>query len=209
VVSLSILVCGYSLNLTWFQKCILSFSGATVAGFVNQSVDSFLIRLLTNAPITSFDFVEGSWLFKLLRYAIFFVLIGGTILTMLRSRQVQSTTIESLEFSSFLCLTLLISPISWVHYYLFLLLPIALYIGGQLNIPNRWPWHAAMVLSIVLLIGPNIINTPHHHVMATFTRHILVSHYFWGGILLLGILLATILKTGQESKIQESIILRI
>jgi hypothetical protein len=194
IVSLSILVCGFNLNLVWFQKCILTFSGNAVAGDTVQSIDSFLIRLLTNAPINSYDYVEGDWLFKLLRYALLLILIGGTILTILRSRQAQSTETESLEFSSFLCLTLLISPISWTHYYLLLLLPIALYMGGQLGISNRWQWSAAMVLSIVLLSTPNIRDIPQDPVMAALTRHILVSHYFWGGLLLLGILLTTLLK---------------
>ncbi len=205
IVSLSILVCGFNLNLVWFQKCILTFSGKVVAGDTVQSVDSFLIRLLTNAPISSYDYVEGDWVFKLLRYAVFLVLIGGTMLTMLRSRSVQSTETESLEFSSFLCLTLLISPISWTHYYLLLVLPIALYMGGQLGISNRWQWSAAMVLSIVLLITPNIRNIPHHPVMAALTRHILVSHYFWGGILLLGVLLATLIKQQKLSSGSSSI----
>lgn len=192
IVSLSILVCGLSLNITWFQKCILTFSGKAVAGNAVQSVDSFLIRLLTNAPIDSYDYVEVDWVFKLLRYTLLAILIGGTILTILRSRQVKSPEIESLEFSSFLCLTLLISPISWTHYYLLLLLPIALYLGGQLGISNRWQWNAAMLSIIVLVIAPNIRNIPQNPVIAALTRHVLVSHYFWGGILLLVVLLATL-----------------
>lgn len=181
-----------SLNITWFQKCILTFSGKAVAGNAVQSVDSFLIRLLTNAPIDSYDYVEVDWVFKLLRYTLLAILIGGTILTILRSRQVKSPEIESLEFSSFLCLTLLISPISWTHYYLLLLLPIALYLGGQLGISNRWQWNAAMLSIIVLVIAPNIRNIPQNPVIAALTRHVLISHYFWGGILLLVVLLATL-----------------
>ena len=203
-VSLSMLVFGFSLNLAWFQKCILTFSGKAVAGDTVQSVDSFLIRLLTDTPISSFDYVVGEGLFKPLRYAFFLVLIGGTIFTMWRSRRSQSATTESLEFSSFLCLTLLISPISWTHYYLLLLLPIALCMGGQLGISNRWQWSTAMILSIVLVITPNIRSTPNNPLMAAVTRHILVSHYFWGGILLLGILLVTSLTQPRFNAVSHS-----
>ncbi|MFN6581424.1 MAG: glycosyltransferase family 87 protein [Aulosira sp. ZfuVER01] len=204
VVSLSILVCGLDLNVTWFQKCILSFTGQAVAGDTVQSVDAFLIRLLTNAPIDSYDYVDGGLLFKLLRYGIFSLLMGGTLLACWRSRHITSTQVENLEFSSFLCLTLLISPISWTHYYLFLLLPIALYLGGQLSIPSGWRWSALMTLSILLVIAPNVRNIPTAHpVIVALTRHILVSHYFWGGVLLLGVLLTSLFRYREIAKTRE------
>ncbi|MGF1962917.1 MAG: glycosyltransferase family 87 protein [Aulosira sp. DedVER01a] len=204
IVGLSILVCGLSLNLVWFKECILAFSGQVFAAYNVQSVDAFLIRLLTDTPIDAAQYVEGNWLFKLLRYGIFSLLIGGTLLACWRSRHITSTQVENLEFSSFLCLALLISPISWTHYYLFLLLPIALYLGGQLSIPSGWRWSALMTLSILLVIAPNVRNIPTAHpVIVALTRHILVSHYFWGGVLLLGVLLTSLL--GQTRMKQSAV----
>ena len=194
---LSVIVCGLNLNLTWFKECILAFSGKVVTAYNVQSVDSFVIRLVTNAPIDTWEYTEGSWLFKLLRYSLFLILIGGTLLVMMRARQVESVAVENLEFSSFFSLALLVSPISWTHYYLVLLLPIALYLGGQLGIPTRWTWTAAMALSILLLSAPNVRNVPFSNpVLAAFTRHFLVSHFFWGGVLFLSILLATRWRLG-------------
>ena len=203
IVGSSILICGWNLNLTWFQKCILTFSGKAVAGDTVQSVDSFLIRLLTDSPIDSYEYIEGNALFKLIRYGILLILIGGTIFMILRSRRIVANELENLEFSSFICLTLLISPISWTHYYLLLLLPIALYMGGQLSIPNKLPWNLVMIASIILVITPNIRNSPlNHPVILAFTRHFLVSHYFWGAILLLGILWTTM--NGQRRSLLDS-----
>ncbi len=197
-VGLSVLVCGLNLNVTWFKECILAFAGKVVAAYNVQSVDSFVIRLVTNAPIDTWDYTEGSWLFKLLRYSLFLILIGGTIFTLLRSRQIQSPEVENLEFSSFLCLALLVSPVSWTHYYLVLLLPIALYLGGQLGIPNRWYWVTPMMVSILLLTLPNVRSvTSANPLLAALTRHLLVSHFFWGGVLLLGILLSARLRLGS------------
>jgi hypothetical protein len=121
----------------------------------------------------------------------------------LRSRRIASNELEGLEFSSFICLTLLISPISWTHYYLLLLLPIALYMGGQLSIPNKLSCNLAMIASIILVVTPNVRNSPlNHPVMLAFTRHFLVSHYFLGAILLLGILLTTM--NGQKRSLFDS-----
>ena len=190
-VGLSVLVCGINLNLIWFRECILAFVGKVLAAYNVQSVDSFVIRLLSDAPIDTWDYTEGSWLFKLLRYSFFLILIGGTSFVILRSPANSSAEAENLEFSSFLCLTLLVSPISWTHYYLVLLLPIALYLGGQLGIPNRWYWFIPMAFSILLVTLPNVRSiTSENSVIAALTRHFLVSHFFWGGVLLLGILLS-------------------
>ena len=191
IASLSILICGFPLHLDWFRECILNFSGKVVSAYNVQSADSFIIRLLTNAPIDNWDYTEGDWRFKLLRYTLFLILIGGTVFTTLCSQKIKSTKAESLEFSSFLCLALLISPVSWTHYYLVLLLPIALYLGGKLGIPNQWQWNTAMWLSILLITTPNVRDVPFTNpILAAFTRHFLVSHFFWGGTLFLGILLA-------------------
>jgi Glycosyltransferase family 87 len=191
----SILVCGLPLNITWFESCILSFSGKAVAGDTLQSVDSFLIRLLSQASIDSFDPIEVDWRFKLLRYSLFAFLMGGTVLTVLRSRRGELAAIQNLEFSSFLTLALVVSPISWTHYYLLLLLPIALYLGGCLAIPKQWPWTLAMGLSIALVIAPNVRTSPLDHPLVNiFTRHFLVSHYFWGGVLMLGVFVLALLQ---------------
>jgi hypothetical protein len=187
VVASSILVCGFSANATWFQECILSFADKTFAGDTLQSVDSFLIRLLTDASIDSFEPVTVDWRFKLIRYAWLLMLVGGTFWVVFRSRKIESTTVNSLEFCTFLTLALVISPISWTHYYLFLLLPIALYLSGGLALTKRWNW--LMGVSIVLMIAPNVRSSPlNHPLVEALTRHFLVSHYFWGGILMLGLL---------------------
>ena len=202
IVGLSILVCGFSLNWVWFEKNILSFSDGAVIAYNNQSVDSFLLRFLTNAPIDSWELVQGNWQFKLLRYGLFLLLIGGTMAVILCSKKIESSQAENLEFSSILCLGLLISPISWTHYYILLLLPIALYLGGQLSIPRQGYWLLLMGISILLISTPHIRRVPFENpVLAAFTRYFLVSHFFLGGTLLLGILLLTRYRLGFTSKL--------
>jgi Glycosyltransferase family 87 len=192
-VGVSILVLGLRLNLVWFQECILKFAGKIVAAYNSQSVDSFLIRLMTNAPIDSWELVDGNPLIKLLRYSIFLLLIGGSLLVLLKQKNVQSIhsiEVESLEYSIFLTLTIIISPISWTHYYLFLLLPIALYLGNQLLIPRRLSVQVMMLVSILLVISPNVRSIPFQHpLLVAMTRYLLVSHFFLGGVLLLVVLL--------------------
>lgn len=201
VVGFSLLLFGLDLNLTWFNQCILAFSNKAIGGYNAQSLDSFLIRLLENSPVDSWIPIEIGWEFRLMRYALLSLLIAGTIWVCWYSKSPQTSAAENLEFSSFLCLALLVSPISWTHYYLFLLLPFSLYLGKQLAIPNKWNCSGLMLLSIFLVTLPPVksvwFNNPGFTLLA---RAFLVPHFFWGGLLLLGLLLAARWHTSKGQK---------
>lgn len=189
-VGFSLLIFGFNLNLTWFNECILAFSGKAIAGYNVQSVDSFLIRLLTNSSLKSWQLIEVGWDFKLIRYLMLSLLIGGTIWILWRLKRPTTLEAENLEFSIFLCLALITSPISWTHYYLFLVLPFALYVGDMLSIPKNWSWQGLILLSIFLVSAPPIKDIWFDNIVFTFlARAVLVPHHFLGGILFLGILL--------------------
>jgi hypothetical protein len=189
---LSVLFFGFNLNVGWFQECILKFSGQIVTAYNSQSVDSFLIRLMSDAPIDSWDLVVGDGIFKFWRYLLLAMLIGGTVLTVLRRPATKSHDVEGLEYSIFLTLTLVISPISWTHYYLFLLLPIALYLGGKLQIPRTPALQMMLLLSIFLVITPNVTQIPFQNPwLVAVVRYFWVSHFFFGGLILLGVLLTS------------------
>ena len=206
-VTLSVVLCGWNLNLIWFQRCILSFSGKVVGAYNVQSVDSFLVRLLTAAPLNSWDMYEASWQLKLVRYSLFLLFIGGTFWTLFRSKHSTTPEAESLEFSIFLCLAIISSPISWTHYYLLLLLPISLLISLPWMTLHKRTWSAAIAVVILLISTPPVKNVSvSNPVVAAFIRNFLVSHYFWGGVLLLGILLMARWKSPQmllEQQIHE------
>jgi hypothetical protein len=109
------------------------------------------------------------------------------------------------ELSIVLCLALIASPISWTHYYLFLLLPLSLYFGNKLDIPNRGVWFSLMAASALLISPPVVIVGNNLSILGPLASKLLISHYLFGGLLLLGILLAARLRgTGvyQESLVR-------
>jgi len=190
-VGLSLLWCGWQLNLLWFQRCILSFSGKVVGSYNVQSIDSFLIRFLTNFPVDSWDMYEVSWSLKLARYSLFLLFIGLSFWTIFKTRHSHAVESESLEFAIFLCLAIISSPISWTHYYLLLFLPISLLLGLPWMTLKNWNWSGAIAAVLLLISTPPMKNSSFEHpLVISFVRNFLVSHYFWGGVLLLGILLA-------------------
>ena len=82
-----------------------------------------------------------------------------------------------------LVLAVVTSPVSWSHYYLLLLLPWALYLGGRLGLPDdaatRWLMAGGMLLAslpvVVLPLGSGIV--------AAIVSRTIVSAWMFGGLL--------------------------
>jgi len=198
VTSTSLLLFGVELHRVWFQNCILPFIGKPIAAFNVQSLDSFLVRLwLNNEDLITHLSKPVAWLpmevdlkYKLLRFTLLSLLVGGTIWSCWCSRAPATSEVENLEFSIFRCLILLISPISWSHYYLLLLLPFSLYLGEKLAVPSKSPWLGWVMLTVLLTSLPVIFVDHVSPALKPLVYKLLISHYFFGGILLLVIFLA-------------------
>ncbi|MCL1464408.1 glycosyltransferase family 87 protein [Argonema galeatum] len=201
IVAASVLLFGVDLHITWFEKCILSFAGKPLAAFNVQSVDGFLVRLLNDVDLKSWQPLEIGWEFKVWRYLLISVLVGGTIWVCWRSKPPRTIESEYLEFSIVLCIALLIAPISWTHYYLYLVLPLSLYICDRLAVPQGKIWFNSIALSTALVSLPVILDKPSNPIFQFFGSKFLVSHYFFGGLMLLGILLAARWHTAKHSQL--------
>ena len=86
-----------------------------------------------------------------------------------------------------LCLSLIISPISWSPYYLLLLLPLGLYAGKRLPIKDDSGWLLVMVLSILCITPPVMFMGEDGALQGQLAR-VLLSHYLMGALLLWGLL---------------------
>ena len=198
IVGTSVLLFGLDLHIIWFQKCILAFAGKPLAAFNVQSIDGFLARLLNDVDLKSWQPLEIGWEFKLGRYLLISLLAGITILLCWRSKPPQTFAMEILELSIAICLALAIMPISWTHYYLYLLLPFSLYIGNQLVIPPGKFWQILMLISAILVSLPVILIKANNPLSEFLISKLLISHYLLGGVLLLMILLRARLQGAKD-----------
>jgi hypothetical protein len=199
MVGSSLLLFGLDLHLAWYHQCIQPFAGKALATSNVQSVDGFLARLLYGGDIW-WPIVVG-WRFKVIRYALLSLLVGTTIWVCWRSKPPKTLEAQNLEFSIVLCLALLISPVSWTHYYLFLLLPFALYIGNRLAVSHEHIWSRLVLASIFLTSLPAFPASPANPVVRFLYSRLLISHYFFGGVLLLGVLLAARWQSSKRSEL--------
>ncbi len=187
----SLALYGFELHLTWYRDCVQHFIGAPIGAFNAQSVDAFLARLLTDGR-----YLHSWWPiaqlgpgFAALKSILVALLVCPTAWILWRSRRAATPTAERLDFSILLCLALLISPTSWTHYYLLLLLPIGLHVGGMLGIPGGRRGSALFWLAVTLISPPVTAPAPGAGALHPPMAGLLVSHYFFGGVLMLAVLL--------------------
>jgi hypothetical protein len=157
-----------------------------------QSASAVLARLLTDAPPDAeWRPVDVPGPYRALHLLLVATLAAGPALACLRPRGGDPEGAEGLEFCLALCLAVLASPVSWTHYYLLLLAPAALWLGGRLPGSAGVGPTACAALGLVLMAPPVLDLAP-----AGAVARLLVSHYWAGGVLLLRALTAARWRAG-------------
>ncbi len=197
---LSLALFGVAAHVLWFQETIGYNMGQATPAFNAQSIDGFLIRLSTGATeLFYWGPIPLPTPHKIARYIMLALMGGGFIWLMLRAemRSLISakpgapTPQDFLQLSIVLVFVLVISPLSWTHYYAYLLLPLGLYLGGKLPLPGDaatrwlfWPGYALASLPVVmpaLNLNPDPPQAWHHELIAMTV----VSAWLFGALLML------------------------
>lgn len=186
IVGTSLWWAGWESHVTWYRESVLPFSSKSLAAFNVQSVDGFLLRLRPNAPLYDWTPIPVDESLRLIRTVIVGVLVtmSGMVLWAGAFRRGAKDTLH-LEFSIVLCLALMISPISWTHYYLFLLIPFSLYLGGRLPVQESASWSLGMVACMLSTSLPVLFLNPS---FGSTGGKLFLSHYVFGALCLWGLL---------------------
>jgi hypothetical protein len=182
-VLLSLLLFGTDVHRIWYERCLAPYARGPVAAYNSQSVTSFLARFWAPGDYgENWKPVEVGIGFAVLNRGLTLALGVGVLLICLR-RSSGRAAAERLDFCLVLGLALLLSPISWTHYLLLLLLPGALFLGRQLGAEPARGQIVGMGLAFLLMSVP---------VRAWALRHwyecLLVAHPFAGILLLMAVL---------------------
>jgi hypothetical protein len=202
---LSLLVHGIAVNVAWYDGNIVPYIGRVIPAFNVQSIDAFLMRLSTGEE-ELFDWTayEPSPSHKIARIAIFILLFGSIFWLMARRSVpplVDRGSRDFLEFSILTVLAVVASPVSWSHYYLLMLLPMGLYLGRRLPLPDdrttRWLMWGGFALTALPIILLPLESGP---VLLIASRTIL-SAWLFGGMLMLAALMRSLYRVtaGREA----------
>jgi alpha-1,2-mannosyltransferase len=166
----SLLLFGIGGNIGWYQEWVVPFLNAYIPAFNVQSVDGFLVRLSMGEEfLIHWDppFVPTPF-HRIARFATLAALFGGSFFLIWRAHRRApmaageggASPRDLLEFSLMINLALITSPISWTHYYLWLLIPWALYLGRELPLRDDATTRRLIGASIVMVSLPVIVWSP-------------------------------------------------
>lgn len=189
--ALSLLLFGLELHRIWFERCIRPFAQGPLAAYNVQSVDGLLARLSTEGRRQDWSPLAVGPAFRILRSALLALLFGVVVAACWPRSELERRGPGTLGLSIVLVLALLVSPISWTHYYVFLLLPLAFLIGGWIPAPRGRAW-LALVAAGALLVALPVTAAPGHGgpLLRWAYRGSAHSPHFVGGLMLLAALIA-------------------
>jgi alpha-1,2-mannosyltransferase len=155
--ALSVLAFGLQANLHWVDVAVLRFSREWLPAYNNQSVPGLVGRLHTGTTylrdwLSTYTPPAGERLAVQLTTLVLFLLAAAAGLRSRTTVTDESSRLD-LQYALTVALALLFSPISWSHYYLLLLLPTALFLGGAQGL-GRTPLGRGLTWTAIFLVTP-------------------------------------------------------
>ncbi|MEA2989790.1 MAG: alpha,2-mannosyltransferase [Alphaproteobacteria bacterium] len=194
---LSLWYFGININIGWYHFCVEPFAFGVIPAFNVQSIDGFILRLTTG------DALLWSWVptqlpvaSKAARTIVLAAMFGATFWLIWRAdRKPPGPPVSGalkardlLGFSLVLTLAFVTSPIAWTHYYLLLLLPFALHLGGCLGLPDDPVTRRLMWTGLALTSLPVVMPQLQPGWPAALIARTLVSLWLFGGLIMLAAL---------------------
>ncbi len=204
---LSLALFGWSDNLHWFQASVVEFSRNWLPSFNVQSIAGFLMRLDAHARLSEWVPQMPTPHQKLVAHIFTGLVLLGAVLACLRLprkmgalNETDASARRDLQYLLVLCLCLVSSPLTWSHYYVWLLIPMAFFLEGRLPLFNaqavRWVGWVAIALVTPLVGWPWAI---HNSLLMIVYRTMIMSHLFLGGLIWFGLIGYSLARTGRAS----------
>lgn len=197
---LAAVVAGPAATAAFFMRIAPMMSGGTPY-FLNQSLGGFFTRLLEAGDVRQVA-ISTALLPRLAAGVTGLAMLAFTARVFLKARQASGVRRPTglwfdLEFSAILLLTLILSPISWSHHFVFALVPIWTIVA----VLSRSDRPALLSSSIVGLAFLLIARKPHFELFTEGWARLGLSAALYGAVALWGLCLALI---NSESRVAES-----
>lgn len=168
---LSLVLFGVDGNIGWYQEWVVPYLNGYIPAYNVQSIDGYLVRLSKGEEfLLDWDPPLAPTLFhRIARVCIMVALFGGSFWLIWRANRRAPAAPpgdggpsprDLLELVLMINLALIASPISWTHYYVWLLAPWALYLGGELPLPDDAITRGLMRGGILAASAPVIVWSP-------------------------------------------------
>ena len=178
--TISLLIYGIPLHLSYFNT-MREISGFDLVAWNNQSISAFLLRFLTSEDVLKWHPITLAFPLNLFKYTIIF----GLLIIFLQQLKLYPPQFP-LEYSAVITLILLLPPISWDHYFLFLLIPLVLIVDHLLE--RREQGYRGMIALACSAYLLTIVEVDFYSFFSTFPQNwfgkIVVSRISLGAFIL-------------------------
>ena len=205
VLAASLAAFGLEAHIDWFKTSVLPFLTGVIPAFNVQSIDGFLVRLVTGAQLLrDWDPIPRSIPHNVGRALLLLGLVGAAFAVLRRPASGLRAPPGSIagdpneyELAIVLMLAIVCSPVAWTHYYLLMLLPWAMVVRGLLA--GTFDRRArALILASMALASLPVLDVPDvQPIMREIWARSLISAWLFGGLALIAALL--MLRSRQAS----------
>lgn len=186
--ALSIVLFGVDLHWFWFREFVVNQGSRPIGAYNVQSVSGFLAHLFIRGHMRDWYPIDVGVPFRVMSAGLSAALVAAVAIGCWRGGTPRDETARRIELWLILCLAVLVAPISWSHYELLLLIP-----GAALL--SRWDAfdrrsRIALSIALALIAPPVVIVSVQSRIGNALYERVLISHYFAGSVVLLGLLIA-------------------
>lgn len=180
-------------GLLGFANTILAqLQAGGVAAFNNQSISGFLLHALTKGDVNGWETIPVPLWVTLLRYLLVLVLVAAVVWVMRRRPEKLSRPelAEDLDLGLLIGVMLLVSPITWYHYYVWMLLPVVIVFDYLLThaTPRRRLVLFAVAYGLLVIQGFSQIRAfDQQAIQEVWLLRVLLSSSFFGAVLFIGL----------------------
>ena len=192
IAAASLAVFGWDANLQWFETRVAPFGHDWVPAINMQSIYAFVSRLsLGPAVLSTWQAYPSTPAERILADILTgIVFLSAGLAAMPRpaaatsERQIGSRL--ELQYMLVICVALVTSPLSWYHYYAWLLLPTAFFLRSQASLPPlaRWLGWTAIVLTAL----PFLWLSPSNPLLVRLYMSVVVSQCLFCGLIWCGLI---------------------
>lgn len=191
---------GPELTQRFFTVVAPSMSGGT-AYFLNQSLAGFFDRLVGSGDVTQVA-LSTEPTARALSVAVSTCLLAFTYYCLRRRPGRPVGLALDLEVSAVMLLTLALSPISWTHHYLIIVIPLYSIVAAGIRYPRPSPILAILTGIAFLLIA----RKPHHELFTEGISRVALSAALYGALILWGVCLALHARGAQQAERQTKVL---
>jgi len=191
MLGISLLTVGWAGNLAYFQMVLAEFGSGGIPAFNNQSISGFLLHAFTRGDVNAWGDIQAPPVVGIIRLALAGALICAVVWAMRRRPGETSDPVmaQDLDLGLVIGVMLLASPITWYHYYVWLLFPILVLFDALLVSPTT---NTRQIL--LLAIGYGLVVVQGIVVIRPFATQaiqevrllrVLLSQAFFGAVVLM------------------------